>query len=126
VPQKWAENPALGEWVNSQRKRYREGLGTLTLRSEREEALRELAFNFAPYEDVWEAHYERLKAYAQAHGGDTRVPRVARSAPPEVRKLGEWLHRQRKLQHAGKLAAERVKKLEELGVQWSTLKRQQP
>jgi hypothetical protein len=121
VPQTAAGWARLGQWVNKQRTRQREG----HLSAEREAALRALGFEFTPYDDAWEAHYAHLEAYAAAHGGDTRVPRGA-AAPPEVRALGEWLNRQRRRRSAGTLAPERAAKLEALGVAWSTPKPKQP
>jgi hypothetical protein len=120
VPQTCASHPQLGQWVNKQRSHYRDG----TLAPARAAALRALGFDFAPYERSWEAHYARLVAYAAAHGGDTRVPRGA-SAPEDVRAMGEWLNRQKRLRTAGKLAREREEQLEALDVRWSTPKAKQ-
>jgi hypothetical protein len=120
VPQVCASHPQLGQWVNKQRTRHRDG----TLAPARAAALRALGFDFAPYERSWEAHYARLVGYAAAHGGDTRVPRGA-SAPEDVRALGEWLNQQKRQRAAGKLAREREENLEALGVTWSTPKPKQ-
>jgi hypothetical protein len=66
---------------------------------------------------TWAEHYEQLKQYVAAHG-HALVPRRNPS------NLGRWVTSQRKKRAAGKLTAEQVGLLDQLGFDWSPLKSQ--
>jgi hypothetical protein len=110
----------LGEWVANQRA-YHHKAGKLS--TERTAQLASLGFHSsapqsgmrpaAAWNDAWNERCEQLAAYAAANGGSVAVPTTIR----RIRNtLGEWLSTQRALWREGKLAPERVAKLEALGV----------
>jgi hypothetical protein len=59
----------------------------------------------------WEAHFEELVAYAEAHNGSTEVPQDST--------LGQWVKRQRFLYARGELPAERQALLDSIGFVWN-------
>ena len=69
----------------------------------------------------WKQRYRELQAYADAHGGDCRVP-ISYAANPA---LAHWVstqrkhYNQRKLGKASSLTDERFQHLEALGFVWS-------
>ena len=104
----------LGEWVRTQRSRR--SLGQMS--EERIRALDELGFPWnvpsvreRMAEERWQAMYEALAAYRQTHG-HCSVPSRGSS------RLSQWVGRQRVAKRAGNLAAERVRRLDELAFPW--------
>lgn len=123
VPQKWAQNPQLGAWVNKQRVKYKLHLrrkGPLT--EERVMLLQDLGFNWGGRKAkiIWDEKYAELKNYNSLHG-DSMVPTIYKTNPP----LGRWVSAQRrqyKLYRTGEkssLNEERIAKLEKLNFAWS-------
>lgn len=110
VPSAWARNPALANWVKQQRLAYWDG----TLDTRRRRRLARLGFDWAPHETIWETRMRELRAYRREHG-DCDVP-VSYPANPD---LGAWVHEQRQLWREGRLAQERVDRLESLDFNWS-------
>ena len=116
---------SLGNWVRTQRGRRRRG----QLSQEQIRILDELGFcwgvrrkAFQPKarmteaeinQATWESMYEVLVAYQQAHG-HCRVPLSTR----DHSSLTRWLIGQRSARRKGKLSAERVRRLDELGFSW--------
>ena len=66
-----------------------------------------------PLDAAWEAQFAALKAFkvSKGHGN---VPAVY----PENPSLGRWLTKQRTSKRTGTLSAERIARLEALGVVW--------
>ena len=62
------------------------------------------------YQQKWNARFKELKGYRKKQG-NCNVPK----AKPQ---LGEWVQTQRQNYRKGKLSAERVRCLEELGFKW--------
>ena len=110
VPIGWPENPQLATWVSTQRTHYKRG----TLEADRVERLEDLGFDWHPKRTAWEAMFSMLEAYKNDHDGDCNVP----AHWPENPQLGRWLNKQRTLFGMGKLAAEKVTRLEDLGLVW--------
>jgi len=104
----------LGYWVRTQRGRRRRG----QLSQEQIRILDELGFSW----DVqggrnrarWESMYEALAAYQRAHG-HCRGP----FSTSDQFSLARWVERQRHARYKGKLSAERVRRLDELGFLWN-------
>jgi hypothetical protein len=103
VPQGWAEDPRLSNWVNNQRALKRKldrGEPCNGMTAERAARLTALGFAFdapsggasLPNKAAWEAQLARLAAY-QAEHGDCNVPRRWAEDP----RLGNWVSHQRKL-----------------------------
>jgi hypothetical protein len=125
VPVLWEENQKLGSWVAEQRKRYREG----RLEADRVTRLEALGFQwevptrffeppfrpeFAPSKlllDLWEQRYAEMVAFQKTHGHTNVTKKVDK-------KLAHWRDVQREFRKKGKLSAERMAKLEEIGFEW--------
>ena len=109
MPARYPENPSLGNWLTTQRQSKRTG----TLSAERITRLEALRIVWNPLDAAWEAQFAALKAFkvSKGHGN---VP----SAYPENSSLGSWLKHQRTYKKMGTLSAERIARLEALGVVW--------
>ena len=115
VPAKYADNPSLGTWVDTQRQRYRDG----RLDQYRYERLQEIGFTWENVKVLqraaqWEEMLPELISYKEQHG-DSDVPWTY----PENPRLGHWVGRQRVMNKKKKLSKERVKKLDLLGFEWA-------
>jgi hypothetical protein len=116
VPRGYKANQQLGTWVMNQRKLKVAG----KLSQERVARLDALGFEWNVREDadaVWEQRFAELEAHKALHG-DCKVPQKHKPNP----QLGKWVKYQRQLKTAGKLAQERVARLEALGFEWNGLK----
>jgi predicted secreted Zn-dependent protease len=134
VPQGWAEDQRLGNWVNSQRvykRKLDRGEPSKGMTAERVARLTELDFVWEPglkggvvggrpNEAEWEVQLARLVAYKAVHS-DCNVPRGWAEDP----RLGGWVHhqrqRKRKLDHgepSAGMTAERAARLTALGLVW--------
>ncbi|KAL7448596.1 hypothetical protein ACHAWC_000756 [Mediolabrus comicus] len=110
VPRSYEPNPQLGEWVNTQRQFVK----TKKLAADRVAKLEQLGFRWNVRVDKWDVRFGELVEYHRVNG-HCNVPK--RYEPN--RQLGSWVNTQRAYRRKGKLAADRVAKLEELGFQWS-------
>ena len=99
----------LGKWVHGQRSVRKKG----KLSEERARKLDKLGFDWSPRGSLatWDEHLGELIQYKAKHG-DCNVP--ARQAS-----LGKWVHGQRTMRKRDKLSEERVRKLDEIGFEWS-------
>mmetsp|Transcript_20467 Transcript_20467/g.29184 ORF Transcript_20467/g.29184 Transcript_20467/m.29184 type:complete len:846 (+) Transcript_20467:121-2658(+) len=123
VPNKFAENPQLGTWVNKQRTHYKwmlEGRPN-SMTVERARSLEEIGFVWSKRDLVdWYSRLEELKMYKQQKG-DCNVPHKYSPNP----QLGTWVMHQRaqyrKLREGkpSPMTEERVQALEEVGFTWS-------
>jgi hypothetical protein len=113
VPQHSETNPTLWKWCYSQRTMYKEQ----KLPEDRIAKLNEINFPWGKprvdQDTQWTTRYNELAEY-RAKFGDCKVPRKYEEHP----KLVNWIRRQRKLLKEGKLSAERVAKLNEIGFDW--------
>jgi hypothetical protein len=130
VPQGWAEDPRLGNWIHTQRKRKKKldrGEPSQGMTAARVAQLETLGFAWelslgAAWDDTaWETQLAKLKAYKRRHG-NCNVPQRWAEDP----KLGGWVNMQRCYKKAldrgeasPKMAVARVAKLEALGFAWS-------
>ena len=104
----------LGAWVNQQRvAKAKDKLAT-----ERIARLEELEFVWDPLDKMWDSAFRKLQHY-QAEHGDVLVPRQFKTA--DGFGLGGWVNQQRFAKAKGKLATERIARLEELGFVWDPL-----
>jgi hypothetical protein len=131
VPQRWAEDPRLGKWVNTQRKfkkKLDRGEPSLGMTAARAAKLESMGFdtNRGHYEAQWEARrsweeqLERLAAYKAAHG-DCNVPHDWAEDPL----LGRWVSTQRRLKRklrggepSAGMTVEWAARLTALGLVW--------
>ena len=109
VPLRWPEDPALGYWLAHQRqlkKRRR-------LSAHRIERLDTLGFEWEPDAKVWDEMFARLGRFKERFGHCNVLRRW-----PEDPKLGPWVTNQRMLKRQGRLSAERIERLDALGIEW--------
>jgi hypothetical protein len=133
VPQGWAEDPRLANWVARQRvykrKLDRGEPSKRMMTAERAAQLTSLGFVWdpvhagrAPREAEWESQLARLAAFKAEHG-HSNVPRGWAEDP----QLVTWVHNQRALKRkldrgesSGGMAAERAARLTAIGFNWDT------
>lgn len=147
VPKRYAENPKLGTWVDTQRvlhkkmKKKTEGEGGVEgeagkagggrLTEERIRRLEDLGFVWSLRDD-WQKHYDELKEFKKENDHCNVPARYAKN-----RRLGIWVSSQRqqykllqKLPFSEKqnvrLNDERVKLLNDLGFTWTIRSRDTP
>jgi hypothetical protein len=116
VPLGVPEHRSLAVWAQRQRNERRKG----RLDPDRVRRLDALRFPWSPGTlsaqdriDAWERMAAMLAAYSRRHG-HIDVPREGAS-----RELSAWLDDQRRRKQIGALAADRVRRLEGLGMWWS-------
>jgi len=117
VPRRFAEDPALGSWVMSQR---RESILDGRMKQERRDRLNSIGFVWSvrPFlgskflDKKWNNKYEELVSFQREHG-HCRV-----SMTHSGGSLGSWVLHQRKREAGGKLCADRRARLESIGFVW--------
>jgi superfamily II DNA or RNA helicase len=105
VPTDYAADPDLAEWVQRLRGQYARG----QLSADRVRRLNELGFCWDTREAKWEASYRQLAQFL----------RNRRNGEPLPRWLTTWVRLQRFQRLRGKLSAERIRQLDEMGFEWS-------
>lgn len=107
----------LGVWIQTQRAIY-SGTGKGELSEERVEALNAIGMVWGNLLDtLWNDAYELAQEYYQANG-NLLVPDSCMIGQFD---LGKWIAYQRKRKKDGRLPAERVAKLEEIGMVWDAV-----
>ena len=110
VPRSWRENPQLATWVGTQRHlRNACKLGEDQIRQ-----LDDIGFNWDPRDARWEKMFAALAQYRKQNG-DCRVPQGWHRNP----KLGKWVDHQRHFKKSGILSEARIRRLDEIGFQWT-------
>jgi hypothetical protein len=118
VPFDWVEdNLPLGKWVRRQRAKYH----SRKLSDDRIKHLNAIGFfgtGTSPLSNMnnkkWKKMFDALKEYKVIHG-DCNVPRVWIKYKSN---LGQWTKTQRSKYKDGKLSADRIKHLEDIGFEW--------
>jgi superfamily II DNA or RNA helicase len=115
VPRGWKQNPTLASWVSQQRGRRKKE----SLDDEQIKMLDELGFTWK-VRDVgnWEDRLAEVAAFKAQHG-HCDIPLKY----PENPKLGRFVNNTRTHRNSGKLAADRIAKLDALGFVWSSSRR---
>ncbi len=109
VPYNWNQNPKLANWVSTQRYRYKQG----SLSEYQIQMLQDIGFTWKKHEAAWNEMYEKLLRYKEAFG-HCSVPAEWKVDP----KLGMWVTTQRRRKRQGKLAKDRIRRLDEIGFRW--------
>ena len=112
VPDKWRENPGLGSWVGILRAQKRKR----ALASDRVRRLEEIGFEWNPNDSLWESQFLVLVEYKKRYG-NCDVP----AKWPNDTALANWTGTQRSLRKAGRLAKDRIDRLNEVGFVWHRL-----
>jgi len=103
-----SDNPLLFHWVIQQRTDRRQGI----INEERIRRLDNLGFVWDPQKAAWQEHLRELAQYKDQYG-DCNVPRNCPN-----RALVFWIMNQRQFRKRGKLSAEQISQLDELGFIW--------
>ena len=104
----------LGRWIERQRTAYH-GSGKYTIDKHQIYALEQIGMEWELRRRTdWDTWYTLAQNYYMEYH-DLRVPAgyIVESYP-----LGEWIKQQRKFYRIGKLGAERIEKLEKIGMEW--------
>ena len=114
VPSGHEEDPSLAVWVFNCRRQRKQGI----LAADRIERLDAAGFTWAVrtrrfVARDWDALVAQLQAFYREHG-HSNVPH----AWPQNPELAEWLHGVRCNKRSGRLDADRVRQLDDLGVVW--------
>ena len=110
VPSTYKEDEKLANWLVNQRQFRKKGKLTI----DRQTMLEELGVKWATPHKPWEEMYDLLVQFKEREG-HAKVPQNHKE---DGENLGAWLMNQRNFRKKGKLAIDRQKKLEELGVYW--------
>jgi hypothetical protein len=111
-PYRTPEGLQLGNWQSRQRHMYRQG----NLSEDKINRLEEIGFVWDMYDEAWEQGFQATLKYKEQTGS----PNLAKQhITPEGFPLGSWQNTQRMRYKNGKLAEDRIKRLEEIGFVWS-------
>ncbi len=106
----------LGRWIRSLRQAYAGRPGFAALTEEQISRMNELGMKWhIKQTHSWESGYRQAKEYAAANG---HLAAPLKYVTSDGFQLGKWLARQRTERNNGKLADERIKLLEEIGMTW--------
>lgn len=103
------ENQKLARWVNTQRKAKKSG----QISDDRIARLCTIGFAWIPFDDRWESWFRALEEHKNKYG-NCDVPQKWKENPS----LGKWVCDQRRKWRDKALTAERVNRLESLGITW--------
>ena len=114
VAVEYPDDPLLGTWLNNQRRLKRRG----ALSPERVRRLTDLGLTWDVNDAIWEQMAQALAGFKTRHG-HCNVPQKYSEDP----RLGTWLAVQRRFWKRGALSADRIARLEALGVVWDAFDR---
>lgn len=117
VPPKYiADGVWLNKWLNEQKQIYygrREGK---SLTQEQIKRLEDIGMDWKSVaERAWEIRFEAVLSFYEEHG-HLEIPKDY--VLSDGRKIGDWLIKQRRYYREGKLTAEQVVKLNNIGMSW--------
>jgi len=101
----------IGQWIGVQRKSYKKGW----ISAERVARLEAIGLLWDPKDADWEWRYACLK-HLHDQGDEVNVERNFKI---DGKGIGQWLHIQRTMHYRGTLLADRVARLEAIGVVWN-------
>lgn len=107
------EGLKLGQWIKRMRRDYKKGV----LEKRMMERLEAVGMIWDVRNRQWEDFYQATRLYYQKHRNLRIVPSYV---DPEGRCLGTWIQRLRKWYKQGKLTTEQIRRLESIGMIWST------
>jgi len=107
VPSSWNNNPALGRWVSTQRKEYKNN----RLSNDHFRKLEALGFGWDPNELIWNQMFALLTDFQMANGHCDVKKSYNKS-------LGAWVGNQSRAFKTGRLNQSRISKLESIGFEW--------
>jgi superfamily II DNA or RNA helicase len=106
----------LANWVKNQRRDSNNGprASGYKLDQDRIQKLNSIGFLWDPLEIAWEENFKALLIFKEREGHT----RVSQDHIENGLKIGGWLNSQKYRKNIGKVSAERIIKLESLGVTW--------
>ena len=114
IPQDYiVQGVRLGQWIGNLRN-SRKGHGSIELTTERINLLDSLGMVWDVNEYLWRQQYLLAEKYYKENG-NLRIPV---SYISNGYKLGSWLKNQKAAQKRGTLSIERIKLLEQIGIEW--------
>ena len=115
IPQRYKDDPKLGQWVDRQRQAYKKG----KLSSEQIESLNGIGFEWelSPRVVSWDERLTELKQYKRVNG-HCRVP----GKYTANQQLANWVAWQRHEYKKGKLLPEQIKSMNGIGFEWVLVK----
>jgi hypothetical protein len=117
VPSRWKQNPKLASWVAAQRERRKAGM----IPNGQTRLLDELGFSWKQRErGSWEDRLAEVAEFKERNG-HCEIPLNF----PENPKLGRFVNAMRSQRNSGKLAADRIAKLDALGFAWGSTSREE-
>ena len=104
----------LGKWISEQKKKYKNA----NLSSEQVRKLETLGIDWnadiqSKHDEIWKEHFNRTIAISDRTGVE---PGPLGNTSEETKKLNAWLRVQRKNYRDGKLSADRISKLQAMGI----------
>lgn len=109
------ETKSLGIWCMTQRERKRKGI----LYPEREKRLTEVGFSWIPNDEKWERKFRQLIEYKERFKRTTVTTKDFEKYP-EYYELHHWIRLQKRNGQKSSYLAERKKRLEEIGFDFSS------
>lgn len=103
---------SLGNWIKNIRARFQAG----GLNADQIDALNSLGMVWNSVDAKWERCYAEAAEYYEQHGG-LNCPQSY--VQPNGIKLGAWLENQRTAYQEGTLPPDRIKRLEQIGMEWN-------
>lgn len=110
VPDKYSENPSLGNWVSKQRVSKKKG----KLPDEKVQQLERIGFDWVVHAVSWERMFNELIKFKKSNG-HANVPQHYSQSPM----LARWVNTQRTKWKKGQLIPEMIKKLEGIDFEWA-------
>ncbi|MBF0346223.1 MAG: Helicase associated domain protein [Magnetococcales bacterium] len=109
VPERWPEDPELGDWVQMQRREARRG----AMDEDRRARLTMAGFVWDPAGLYWERMFQSFARFQRHHGEDDPA-----KVDPDLAPLGDWMASQRRMRISGRLEGDRIQRLDALGFVW--------
>ena len=104
----------LGSWVSNQKTKYKNG----KLKENQIRQLESLGIAWNSNEEKWRVGFDHAKEYFEEFG-DLSVAK--RYVSPDGYQLGSWISTQKQAYKNGKLDADKIQLLENLGVVWASI-----
>ena len=101
----------LGAWLSGQRERYARN----NMTQEQIRMLEDIGMTWNRYDSQWDQAFHAVKRYRQQGGDINAIPADYKA---DGFKLAVWIRTQRTRYMEGKLADDRISRLEELGIVW--------
>ena len=111
----------LFKWLNEQKQIYRGNRAEKQLSAEQIAKLERIGIHWGQNNDeAWDKQFAAAEQYYHEHG-DLNIPKSFCSSDGKC--LGQWLVVQRRKHREGKLSADKISRLEQIGMRWGSWER---